>query len=224
MIKSTTLAFLQDLKQHNNRAWFAANKADYEKAHSTAKANFEAIYKELQKTDSIEKMNVFRIYRDVRFSKNKLPYKTNFGVSYSRTKPLLRGGYYLHLEPGNSFVGGGFWAPNKEDLLRIRKEIELDAEELRAIINAKVFKKTFGKLVGDEVKTAPRGFSKTHPAIDLIKKKQFLVIRNLSDTEVLSSQFQVEVLETFKAMRPFFDYMSAVLTTNLNGESLYELH
>lgn len=111
--------------------------------------------------------------------------------------------------------------PNKEDLQRIRKELELDASELREIINATEFKKYFGTLVGDELKTAPKGFDKNHPDIDLIKKKQYLVVRKFSDKEVLSSNFNQEVIATFNAMRPYFDYMSSVLTTNLNGESLY---
>ena len=97
---------------------------------------------------------------------------------------MLRGGYYLHIEPGASFVGGGFWEPNKEDLFRIRKEIELDASELRQIINQSTFKKYFGTLEGEELKTDPRDFDKMHPDIDIIRKKQFLVTRSFSDKEV----------------------------------------
>lgn len=134
---------------------------------------------------------------------------------------MLRGGYYLHIEPSNSFVGGDFWAPNSEDLMRIRKELELDATELRTIINTANFKNIFGNLIGDEVKTVPKGFDKNHSNIDLIKKKQYLVMRKFTDKEVQSKTFETEILVTFKAMRPFFDYMSYVLTTNLNGESLY---
>lgn len=221
MLTKNTFAFLEKLKQNNNRDWFTENKMEFDQENKLTKAYFTEIGEALGKTDSIEKINVYRIYRDVRFSKDKTPYKTHFSASYARTKPMLRGGYYLHLEPENSFIGGGFWEPNKEDLQRIRKELELDASELREIINATEFKKYFGTLVGDELKTAPKGFDKNHPDIDLIKKKQYLVVRKFSDKEVLSSNFNQEVIATFNAMRPYFDYMSSVLTTNLNGESIY---
>ena len=171
--------------------------------------------------DSIERIQIFRIYRDVRFSKDKSPYKNHFSVGFTRTKPMLRGGYYLHIEPGGSFVGGGFWEPNAVDLHRIRKEFEMDDEEIRTIVADEKFKKFFGELKGEEIKTAPKGFDKTHPAIDLIRKKQYLLTRRFSDKEVLAPNFQEEVLATFQVMRPFFDYMSEVLSTDLNGESLY---
>src|SRR5690554_3110818 len=114
--------FLRQVRENNNREWFAQNKATYDEIVKENKVFFNQVYSELQKHDSLEGIHIFRIYKDVRFSKDKLPYKTNFGASFSRTKPLLRGGYYVHLEPDNSFVGGGFWAPNNEDLFRIRKE------------------------------------------------------------------------------------------------------
>lgn len=221
MLPKTTLDFLEKLQENNNREWFAENKKIFENEQKKIKLFFNLIGVELGKTDSIERIQIFRIYRDVRFSKNKLPYKNHFSVGFSRTKPMLRGGYYLHIEPGATFVGGGFWEPNKEDLFRIRKEIELDASELREIINQTSFKKYFETLEGEELKTAPRDFDKMHPDIDLIRKKQFLVTRSFSDDEVLSPNFKDEVVETYKAMRPFFDYMSDVLSTNLNGESIY---
>jgi uncharacterized protein (TIGR02453 family) len=133
---------------------------------------------------------------------------------------MLRGGYYIHLEPGNSFVGGGFWAPDAKDLLRIRKEFETSTKEIDKITSDKTFVKYFGELKGDAVKTAPRGFDKNHPAIELIRKKQFVVMRKFTDEEVFSDTFQKEAVKTLLAMRPFFDYMSEVLTTDLNGEPL----
>jgi len=163
---------------------------------------------------------VFRIYRDVRFSKNKLPYKTHFGGSFHRTKPELRGGYYLHLAPHNeSFIATGFWDPNKEDLLRIRKEFETDSEDIRAIMDTPAFKAVWGTVQGDELKSAPRGFDKLDPNIDLIRKKQFIFVRKYSDKAVMSKDFEHQIVESFKIIRPYFDYMSSVLTTNLNGES-----
>ena len=221
MLTKSTFEFLDFLSKNNNRDWFTENKKRFETENNLAKAFFTEVYTDLEKIDSLEKMQVFRIYRDVRFSKDKLPYKNHFSVGFSRTKPMLRGGMYLHIENEASFVGGGFWAPNNEDLLRIRKEIEQDASDLREIITDATFKKMFGTLEGEELKTAPKNFDKTHPDIDLIRKKQFLLTRKFTNKDVLSPNFKEEVLATFAAMRPFFNYMSDVLTTDLNGESLY---
>lgn len=221
MLQQSIFDFLVQLKENNNREWFTENKKAFETEQKIAKTFFEAVFSDLNRIDSLDKMQMFRIYRDVRFSKDKLPYKNHFSVGFNRTKPLLRGGMYLHIENDASFVGGGFWGPNAPDLLRIRKEIESDASELRAIIDAPVFQEYFQNITGDELLTAPKGFDKTHPDIDLIRKKQFLVTRNFSNDEVLSKTFQKEVLATFAAMRPFFDYMSDVLSTDLNGEFIY---
>jgi uncharacterized protein (TIGR02453 family) len=221
MLTKSTFEFLELLSKNNNREWFTENKKPFEIENNLAKAFFTEVYTDLDKIDSLEKMQVFRIYRDVRFSKDKLPYKNHFSVGFSRTKPMLRGGMYLHIENEASFVGGGFWAPNNEDLLRIRKEIELDASDLREIISNTTFKNMFGTLEGEELKTAPKNFDKTHPDIDLIRKKQYLLTRKFTNKEVMSPNFKEEVIATFAAMRPFFNYMSDVLTTDLNGESLY---
>lgn len=220
-MKPLVFDFLEQLQENNNREWFQIEKNAFEIAKKEANTAFLEIDAQLRKQDSIERTQIFRIYRDVRFSKNKAPYKNHFSVGFTRTKPLLRGGYYLHIEPNASFVGGGFWEPNAADLNRIRKEFEVDDEEIRKIISDVTFKKFFGELKGDELKTAPKGFDKLHPAIDLIRKKQFLLTRSFSNEEVLAANFNQEVLVTFQAMRPFFDYMSDVLSTDLNGESIY---
>jgi uncharacterized protein (TIGR02453 family) len=220
MITQNTFDFLNQLKENNDRDWFAENKKQFDKLQKESKNFFNKIGEDLGKVDGIEKIQIFRIYRDVRFSKNKLPYKINFSAGFIRNKPTLRGGYYLHIENNASFVGGGFWEPNSEDLLRIRKELELDASDMRAIIQDNNFKKFFGSLEGDELKTSPRDFDKNHPDIDLIRKKQYLVTRTFTNKEVLSSNFNEEILKTFEAMRPFFNYMTDVLTTDLNGESI----
>lgn len=222
MISKEVLDFMSSLNKNNNREWFPENKPAFQKIEGEAKVFFNEVYTDLQKQDSIESINIYRIYRDIRFSKDKSPYKKYLSVWYSRTKPFFRGSYYLHIEPGNSFVEGGFWNPNTDDLKRIRKEFELDDSEIREIMKAPDFKKYFKGLEGEELKTAPKDFDKSHKAIDLIKKKQFLVIRNFTDEEVLDRNFKNEVLKTFSAMRPYFDYMSDVLITNLNGESIIE--
>ncbi|MFK7780717.1 DUF2461 domain-containing protein [Psychroserpens sp.] len=215
------LEFFKTLEKNNNRDWFNEHKPEFKANEAVAKSAYKQIFDNLNAHDQIEKFKMFRIYRDVRFSKNKLPYKTHFGGSFSRKKPELRGGYYLHVQPNNeSFIATGFWEPNKEDLLRIRREFEQDDQEIREIINDKTFKKVWGEFVGNELKTAPRDFDKEHPAIDLIRKKQFIFTKKYSDTEVTSANFIDNVDTSFKAIRPFFDYMSDVLTTNLNGESI----
>jgi len=214
------LVFLNKLKLNNNRDWFNEHKVEYQSLQKEIKKFYEDIKLNLEQEDEIEKLKMFRIYRDVRFSKDKTPYNYHFAGSFSRSGKQLRGGYYLRIRPGESFLAGGFWQPDKEDLFRIRKEIEISDLELRNILAESNFKKYFGGiLVGEELKTAPKGFQKDHPAIDLIRKKGFIAVRNFSDKEVLSPNFLMEVNKSFKALRPFFDYMSEVLTTDLNGES-----
>ena len=220
IITKEVFDFLKDLEKNNTREWFAENKIRFKNLEIGVKAFYTAIMDNLKQHDEIEKMKMFRIYRDVRFSKDKSPYKSHLAGSFARAGARLRGGYYLHLKPGDSFVATGFWEPNKEDLLRIRKEMELDAEEFKKVINDKKFKKCWGDLVGDEVKTAPKGFDREHPNIDLIKKKQYIFVRKFSDKEVLSKDFAKLVDDSFKTIRPYFDLMSDILTTNLNGESL----
>lgn len=121
MISKAELDFLSELTQNNNRDWFNEHKKRFEKHQEVVKLLFQEINLELSVKDKLEKMQIHRIYRDIRFSKDKTPYKNNFSVSYDRAKPYLRGGYYLHIQPGASFIGGGFWEPNAEDLKRIRK-------------------------------------------------------------------------------------------------------
>jgi len=221
-IPKKAFTFFKQLEKNNNRDWFNAHKPEFKNIEAEVKSFFNVLFENLQKHDDVDKLKMFRIYRDVRFSKNKTPYKTHFGGSINRQKPHLRGGYYLQITPGGSFAATGFWDPSKEDLLRIRKEFELDDSEIRVILNNKKFKSIWGNFVGDEVKTAPKGFSKEHPNIDLIRKKQFIFTKKYTDKEVLSPDFINEVSATFKAIRPYFDYMSEVLTTDLNGVSLIE--
>jgi len=213
--------FFKKLKKNNNREWFTENKTEFKNLEVDVKGFYNSVFENLQKHDDVDKIKIFRIYRDVRFSKDKTPYKTHFGGSFGRTKPRLRGGYYVHISPNNeSFIATGFWEPHKDDLLRIRKELELDANEFRKVIGAKKFKNVWGELVGDEVKTAPKGFNKEHKDIDLIRKKQFIFTKKFTDKEVTSPDFLKDIDNAFKTIRPYFDYMSEVLTTDLNGVSL----
>ncbi|MDG1014083.1 MAG: DUF2461 domain-containing protein [Flavobacteriaceae bacterium] len=221
MISKNVFNFLEALKIHNNREWFKSNISTFRTVESEVKNFHSHLYDQLNQSDSIDNFKVFRIYRDVRFSKNKTPYKTYFSGSFHRTKPELRGGYYLYLAPNNeSFIATGFWNPDKEDLMRLRKEFEIDADEFRAIIAEPRFKANWGPLMGNELKSSPRGFAKQHPNIDLIRKKQFIFKKGYTDKEVLSDQFLQEVIYSFMVIRPYFDYMSSILTTNLNGEPI----
>ena len=219
--EKSSLEYLKKLKKNNNRDWFNETKPTFKKAQDNAKELYAAIRENLEKHDEIDKFKLFRIYRDVRFSKDKTPYQPHFAGSFSRLGKELRGGYYLRIRPGESFLAGGFWEPNKEDILRIRREIEQDASEIRDILKDKNYIKYFGgTFEGEELKTAPRGFDKAHPDVDLLRKKGFIAVRNFTDKEVLASNFLDEIDNSYKALRPFFNLFSDILTTNLNGESI----
>jgi uncharacterized protein (TIGR02453 family) len=224
-IPSTVFSFLNDLKENNNRDWFLINKARYQAQYNFVIEFADELLFRMKQVDNIEtisgKKSLFRINKDVRFSKDKSPYKLNIGGAFTRATKQLRGGYYFHIEPGNCFLGGGFWAPSPEDLKHIRLQIAADPTPLQSILASKEFIETFGQLEGEQLKSAPKGFNKEHPAIDLINYKQFLLIKKFSDEEVQSENYLETVVTTFQAMRPFFDYMSEILTTDLNGEPLY---
>ncbi len=214
-IEKTTLEFLKKVGKNNNRPWFDKNKQLYLDARDNMQAFLEAVADGLSKTDVIEKHRLWRIYRDVRFSKDKTPYNDYFGASLVRAGARRRGGYCFNVERGNSWVGGGFYNPNKEDLLLIRKEFEFDAAPFRKIISKAKFKKTFGDIQGRELKTAPRGFDKQDPNIDLIRKKSFYFHRSFTDEEVLAKDFLKQTVKTLENIRPYFDYMTEILTADL---------
>ncbi len=221
VINKTTLLFLKKLSENNNREWFSENKTVYKFHENHLKLFFQEISQKLNIIDDIEGYKMKRIYRDVRFSKDKTPFNPRFAASFIRFSDSLRGSYYINLSVDKCIVGGGFYGPSKKDLQRIRKEFEIDATEINTILNNKVFKECFPDgLLGESLKTAPRGFNKAHNSIDLIRKKQFYVMRTFSESEVMSEFFQNEILKVFVTLRPFFNYMSEVLTTNLNGESI----
>lgn len=221
VIPKSSFNFLKLIKKNNDRDWFNMHKEAFLKEQNFIEVFADALLMELNTHDTIEtpsgKKSLHRIYRDTRFSKEKTPYKTNWSGSFRRATKYRRGGYYFHLEPGNSFVAGGFWGPNPEDLKRIRDSFSFDPAPIRKILKNKTFISTFGKLHGEQVKTAPKGFSVNDEAIDLLRYKQFLLIKKFTDQEVLSANFLKEASQTFKNMRPFFDYMSEALTTDLNG-------
>lgn len=219
-LSSDIFTFFTQLAQNNNREWFEAHKPEFKALESAVKQFGEALKDQLNQHDNIDRFKLFRIYRDVRFSKNKTPYKTHFGLNWHRVKPELRGGYYLHLKPNDIFLACGFWDPSPADLKRIRQELAMDGDEYRQIINAPNFKSVWGELQGDAVKTAPKGFAKDHPNIDLLRFKQHLFSVRYTQEEATAPDFLDRLDRDLQTVRPFVDYMTDVLTTDLNGESL----
>ena len=220
MLHSDVFPFLKTLKENNNRDWFKANKDQHDAARKHVLQFSDLLFQRLQHENQLDKQKVFRIYRDVRFSKNKTPYKTHFGISFHRSKPKFRGGYYLHIEPGASFLATGFWQPNKDDLFRIRKEIEFDHGQFAKMATLPALVKQWNPLQGEQLKTAPKGFEKDHPGIEYLRFKQFLFMQNIDDDSLFDSKFGPWIVEQFKAIKPFHNYMGDVLTSNLNGESI----
>lgn len=217
-----TLKFLSQLSANNNREWFADHKQDYELSQQELKDFVFAMSEKMKMHDVIDDAGtkIYRIYRDVRFSGDKTPYKKHRSAYFRRAGEDRRGGYYLHIQPGKSFLAGGFWQPNPEDLLLIRKQIDQNPDELREILNQKEFKTYFGELEGEKVKTSPKGFSQDNPAIDLIRHKGFVLTHSFTDAEVVKVDFIDHVDLGFSKMRPFLDYMTEIVTTDLNGQSL----
>ncbi len=222
LIHSSTLKFLKELAKHNDRDWFNAHKQTYLDAQENMSSFVDALIKEMNKHDELDnvsgKRSLYRIYNDVRFSKDKSPYKARFAFSLQRATKLKRGGYYMSIKPGASFLGCGFWGPNPADLNRIRQDIAHNYEDWYKLLKSKSIKMNFGMLEGEKVSTAPRGFDIKHPGIALLRHKQFILRHQFTDAEVTSPDFLKETNRIYKSVRPFFDYMSEVLTTDANGE------
>ena len=218
------LAFQAELTQNNHRDWFQANKKRYDQTQLLLKALVKQVEEGLNKKDVIDssKTKIFRLNRDVRFSNNKAPYTKHRSASFARLGAERRGGYYLRIENGASRIAGGFFGPEPGDLLHIRKQIQQEPDRLQSILNSASLKSYFGELQGETVKTAPKGFQKDDPAIDLIRYKQFILVHDFSDQEVKQPDFADKVILGFEKMRPFLDYMTEILTTDLNGESLLD--
>jgi len=221
LIPASSLDFLKTLKANNNRGWFNEHKDEFLTEQQNIEAFAGALLAELNTQDVIEtvsgKKSLSRIYRDTRFSKEKIPYKHYFNGHFSRSGRQRRGGYYFRIEPGNTFIAGGFQNPNAQDLKRIREEIVADPAAMSAIIRSKRFTETFGSLRGEQLKTTPKGFGAGHQAIYLLRYKQFLLIKSFTDEEVLSATFVKDAAQVYHHMRPFLDYMSEILSTDING-------
>lgn len=224
IIEKGSVDFLKKLAKNNDRDWFNKHKEEYLEAHQNIIAFADALLNEMNKHDHIEtesgKKSLFRIYKDVRFSKDKTPYNCHWSGGFSRATKQLRGGYYFNIKPGKSIIAGGFWGPNPDDLKRVRQDIDICHDEWRKMLKSKTLVGAFGPMVGEKLSSAPQGYKKDHPAIDLLRYKQFIFKHEFTDKEVLSPDFVHKVNDTYKKLRPFFNYMSEVLTTNANGESI----
>lgn len=215
-IDRSTIEFLRDLSLNNDRLWFTANRSRYVEARGNYETFVQALLDEIVKFDPIykgleAKNCIYRINRDTRFSHDKSVYKTNFGgfmVRGGKKNFDKYPGYYLHIEPGASFVAGGSYIPPSPWLSAIREKITADGEQLLAIINSKEYKKFYTGLEGESLKVPPRGYSKDHPHIELIKMKSFLAERNYSDAEVLAEGFFETVTGAFRAMKPLNDFLT----------------
>ena len=209
-----TLNFLLALRDNNNKPWFQAHRAEYEVARQAFEDFVDDFIQEFRSIEDFENLSakdcVFRIYRDVRFSKDKQPYKPNMGASIALGgKHSLRAPYYVHVEPaGNSFLGGGVYMPTPDQLAAVRRAIDRNPSGLKAAINNKSFKKHFGTLSGEKLKTPPRGYPADHPDIELLKYKHFITGHNLSDKEVLSPRLMAQTVEAFTAMKPLLDWLN----------------
>lgn len=218
MLLPATLRFLTELELNNNKTWFDANRKAYEAARTNFIEFINEVIKGLAETDdTIANINgkdcLFRINRDVRFSNNKAPYKTNFGASINKggRKSAHQAGYYFHLQPGHSFSGGGIWMPEPAVLNKIRQEIDYNFDEFKKITGNKNFKTVYGGL--DESKEyklsrPPKGFEADNPAIEYIKLKSYLGIFTVTDAELTSPQLVKNTIKSLKALTPLIQFVN----------------
>ena len=216
MLQTTSIKFLQQLGKNNNKVWFDAHRDEY----AAAKEDFEQLvtgvlqglgaseplFKDLQAKDC-----VFRIFRDVRFSKDKTPYKAHFSAGFSKGGRKFPGaGYYLHIEPGGkTMAGGGLWMPDAPLLKAIRQEIDYNFREFKSIIEDKKFKKLFGAISGEQLKTLPKGYDADNPAIEYLKMKSFVAgNESITDAELTDKGLTKKIVESFNTMRPFIDFLN----------------
>jgi uncharacterized protein (TIGR02453 family) len=214
MINPETLAFLSDLKMNNNKEWFDANRDRYQAVRNGFVDFLEGVIERIGKFDpGISGLDprkcMFRINRDIRFSKNKAPYKTNFGASITEGgRASVFSGYYIHIEPGSIFAGGGLYHPDSASLAKVRNHIHHEPDGLLSILKGKAFSNIYGGLQGDSLKTAPRDFDKDHPHIDLIRRKDFYVMREYGDAAAIAPDFAEKISGDFQVLYPLVRYFN----------------
>jgi len=222
MLQNSTLKFLKDLKKSNTKEWFDANRKMYE----VAKQDFETLIQSVitqhgKKDEEIISLKprdcMFRINRDIRFSKDKSPYKTNFGAFINKGgKKSIYAGYYFHCEPGENFVGGGLWMPMPDALKKVRQEIDYCFDEFSKIVNNKKFKSVYGDLYkGEEMLLSrpPKGYNDDNPAIEFIKLKSFIAMRKLEDKDMTDKNLLKKITDSFDALQPMIKFLNRALET-----------
>ena len=216
MIEKKTLQFLKNLRDNNSREWFHSHKDSFEEARRNFLDLTMYLISEIEKFDSsvmgVEPEEcLFRIHRDTRFSRDKTPYKTNLGSFIKKGGRKIPGaGYYLHISPGEIFLAGGIYMPPSDMLLAIRRAIEKDSGPLKKITGAPDFIREFGSLSGEKLKSAPKGFPRDHPDIELLRFKHYLAVRDVKEKEALGSDFPALCVRTFRAMRDLNRYLNGL--------------
>ncbi|MBX2930783.1 MAG: DUF2461 domain-containing protein [Chitinophagaceae bacterium] len=220
MLQPTTIQFLKNLKKNNHKEWFEKNRTIYETAKADYLLFIEKVLHELKKKDTTlegveAKKCVFRINRDVRFSKDKSPYKTNMGASFSKGgKKTLLAGYYFHAEPGQSFIAGGLWMPMAAELQKVRQEIDYNANEFHKMITAKKLITQFGGLEKNKeyvLTRPPKGYDINNAAIEYLKFKSFIVLKNIADKELTEASLLKNIVTSFETMIPFIHFLNRAL-------------
>ncbi|MEA5458508.1 DUF2461 domain-containing protein [Arcicella sp. LKC2W] len=222
-ITNNTFEFLKDLKNNNNREWFHANKKRYDHVKATFEETIKELIVSIGEFENMTGVQVkdcnYRIARDVRFSLNKDPYKTWLSASFSEGgRKSGKMDYYLHIQEGESFLGGGMYSPTPQQLAKLRQEIDYNAKELKDIIFNPDFVKVFGEAEGEAVKSAPKGYSKDHPEIDLLRKKQIFYWHKFTKEEVCSPDFVKNVTEVCRTLKPYLDFLNYVFFENQEPE------
>jgi uncharacterized protein (TIGR02453 family) len=217
MLHKNTLDFLSMLKENNDRDWMHKNDKIFRSAQQDFEKFVSELIKEIRRFDPsigmiAPKDCIFRIYRDVRFAKDKSPYKTNMGAYIALGgRKSMRAGYYFHIEPGGSMLAGGLYMPPPEILFRARQEVYYNLDEFDSIINNKLFVTYFGKLSGEKTKLVPKGFEKDFKGIELLKHKSYLVMHSLSDEIICSEKLLGHCGDVFKSQKPFNDFFNKVM-------------
>ena len=219
MLQPQTLTFLSRLKENNNKPWFDTHKKRYDEARISFIEVVDTIIPAIAKFDPeignlIAKECVFRINRDVRFSKNKQPYKNNMAAYFNRAgKKGTGAGYYLHIEPGKSFAAAGIWMPLPEDLLKIRQEIDYNFNEWKKIIGSASFKNQFENGIdkSNSLVRPPKGYEPDNAAIEFIKLKSFVTTKPLPEVDLINKNFVADLSKTFKAVKPLIDFINRAL-------------
>lgn len=221
MLQSSTLQFLKQLKKNNNKEWFDANRKNYEVARNDFASFVQNVIDKFCKTDTTlaslpAKNCLFRINRDIRFSKDKSPYKTNMGAYFNAAgKNSMTAGYYLHISPGGSFVGGGMYHPDAAALKKMRQEIDYNFNEFNSIINNKKFKTVYteGLRSNEEVKLSrpPKGYDESNNAIEFLKLKSIVATTPLTDAEITNAKFVSTVVKAFEALHPLIIFLNKAI-------------